>query len=188
MLNKTLIYAEFDYYRDKLNIPQKIIAKAIQILEIIIDFKFAKSKNEEELAAALIYMACRYCGMPYTFEEIEDVSNLSKKEIARTYRQLIRLLHIKMPKLSALDYIDRFASKLELPSSTKAEAIEIIKKAEDADLTLGRDPSSIAAASIYIASKYEESEISKSDIAKVLKVDETLIQKRCSELSKIIDF
>ena len=71
--------------------------------------------------------ACRQSNLPITLDEISEISNVTKKEIGRTYRFIARKLNIKLTPISPAVYIPRFASELELSDESQAKAIKIIK-------------------------------------------------------------
>ena len=143
-----------------------------------------RGRSIESVVATSLYTACRRCEVPRTLEEISQVSKVSKKQIGKTYRFLLRELKIKLNPTSPSDYIPRFASTLGLSGEVQAKAIEIISKAKDYGLCSGKGPTGLAAAAIYIASVLLNDRKTQSDIADVAGVTEVTIRNRYKELSE----
>ncbi|HIP63507.1 MAG TPA: transcription initiation factor IIB, partial [Archaeoglobus profundus] len=64
------------------------------------------------------------------------------------------------------------------------KAIEIIKKAEEKELTSGRGPTGVAAAAIYIASILCGERRTQREVAEVAGVTEVTIRNRYKELAE----
>ena len=64
-------------------------------------------------------------------------SDVERKEIGRTYRFIIRKLGIKVNQSSPKDYISRFSSVLKLSPKTQNDALKVLKRAEEVELTSG---------------------------------------------------
>jgi len=85
------------------------------------------------------------------------------------------------------DYISRFCSELKLSGDVKAKTTEILKEAADKELTSGRGPTGIAAASLYIATVLCGERRTQREIADVAGVTEVTIRNRYKELTKKLD-
>lgn len=143
-------------------------------------------------SCALIYRraagtACRQCGGPRTFEEISSFSKVHRKEIARLYRSLIRELGLKIYPPSPSDYVLRFASELHLSGETIVLTNDLIRRAESMEITSGRDPISIAAASLYISSIMTYNKRTQEELSSVTGVTQVTIRNRYKELLKLMD-
>jgi transcription initiation factor TFIIB len=136
---------------------------------------------------SILYAACRQCGVPRTLDEIADASRVSRKEIGRTYRFIARELGLKLMPTSPQDYISRFCSELKLSGDVQIKTIEILKEAANKELTSGRGPTGVAAASIYIASILCGERRTQREVADVAGVTEVTIRNRYKELSEKLD-
>ena len=117
-----------------------------------VEKRLIRGRSIEGVAAASLYAACRQCGVPRTLDEIGQASRTGRKEIGRTYRFMVRELKMKIMPTGPEDYISRFCSGLGLDAEVEAKAHELIKAAQEKELTSGRGPTGIAASIIYIAS------------------------------------
>ncbi|KRX44636.1 Patched domain-containing protein 3, partial [Trichinella murrelli] len=117
-----------DESRSLSNLQKRQADQANLLFKQVQETKALKGKNNDAVASACLYIACRKDGVPRTFKEICAVSKLSKKE-------------------------SRFCGNLNLPQYVQTAATHIARAAVENDLVSGRSPVSIAAAAIYMASQ-----------------------------------
>ncbi|MDG6219964.1 MAG: transcription initiation factor IIB, partial [Candidatus Thermoplasmatota archaeon] len=91
---------------------------------------------------------------------------------------------LKLMPTRPQDYIQRFCSELKLSSDVQAQAQEILKDAANKELTSGRGPTGVAAASIYIASILSNERRTQREVAEVAGVTEVTIRNRYKELTE----
>lgn len=115
-------------------------------------------------------------------DEIARHSRISKKELGRCYRLIIRELNIKIPLANPRDYIVRFAAELRLSGKTSQKAVELLERAKEHNLTAGKDPTGLAAAAIYIAGITEGERRTQREIAETATVTEVTVRNRYKEL------
>ena len=85
------------------------------------------------------------------------------------------------------DYISRFCSELKLSNDVQMKTIEILEEAADKELTSGRGPTGIAAASLYIASILCGERRTQREVADIAGVTEVTIRNRYKELAERLD-
>ena len=178
---------EIDRCSSTLGIPRPVREDAAYIYRNAAKKGLIRGRSIESVAATSVYTACRRCEKPRTLEEISEASNVSKKQIGKTYRFILRELKIKLNPTSPSDYSPRFASTLGLSGEVQAKAIAIINKAKDCGLCSGKGPTGLAAAAIYIASVLLNDRRTQSDIADVAGVTEVTIRNRYKELSENLE-
>jgi transcription initiation factor TFIIB len=71
-----------------------------------------------------------------------------------------------------------------LNPETQSKAVEILEMAENSELTSGRGPTGIAAASLYVAALLNEEKRTQREVADVAGVTEVTIRNRYKELFK----
>ncbi len=91
---------------------------------------------------------------------------------------------IRILPSNPVDYIPRFASALKLSAETQSKAVEILEKAQKAELTSGRGPTGIAAASLYVAALTNNEKRTQREVADIAGVTEVTIRNRYKELLK----
>jgi transcription initiation factor TFIIB len=85
------------------------------------------------------------------------------------------------------DYIPRFCSELKLSGDVQGKTVDILKQAQDKELTSGRGPTGVAAAAIYIASILSGERRTQREVAEVAGVTEVTIRNRYKELAERLD-
>ncbi|MEM1535350.1 MAG: transcription initiation factor IIB [Candidatus Pacearchaeota archaeon] len=180
--NLRLAMAELTRIASYLNLPNLIRDEAARIYNQILQKGFIRGRNMESVVAACIYSACRTYSIPRTFDEIAEATNVSRKEIGRTYRFIIRKLGVKIKPSDPKDYITRFASILKLSPKSSQDAIKLLKRIESAEFISGRGPAGIAAAALYIAALLNDERRTQREVADVAGVTEVTIRNRYKEL------
>lgn len=117
------------------------------------DGKNLKGRANDAIASASLYIACRQEGVPRTFKEICAISKISKKEIGRCFKLILKALDTSVDLITTGDFMSRFCSTLGLPNSVQRAATAIARRAVELDIVPGRSPISVAAAAIYMASQ-----------------------------------
>ena len=185
--NLAFALSELDRDSSRLGIPRSVREDAAIIYRRAAKNKLIRGRSIEVVVASALYAACRRCNIPRTLDEIAIASNVSKKQVGKTYRFLSRELNIKLKPTSPSDYISRFASKLGLSGEVQAKAIEIINKAVKSGLSSGKGPTGVAAAALYIASLLLGERKTQKEVSEISGVTEVTIRNRYKELSENID-
>lgn len=118
-------------------------------------FIYFLGRANDAIASACLYIACRQEGVPRTFKEICAVSKISKREIGRCFKLILKALETSVDLITTGDFMSRFCSNLGLPNMVQRAATHIAKKAVELDIVPGRSPISVAAAAIYMASQVD---------------------------------
>ena len=127
-----------------------------------------KGRSNEAISAACLYIACRQEGVPRTFKEIVAVSTVNKRDIGRCFKIILKSHEdTKVGLVDSGDFMSRFCGLLGLTREIQRAATSIAKKASDLELTEGRSPVSVSAASIYMASQASSDKRSHAEIAAI---------------------
>jgi transcription initiation factor TFIIB len=180
--NLSIALSRLDRLASSMGLPRTVRETAAMIYRKSTLKKLVRGRSIEGVTAASLYAACRQCNVPRTLDEISNVASISKRDIGRTYRYVSRELELKLMPTSPQDYISRFCSVLKLSDDVKAKTLEILHEAENRKLTIGRGPTGIAAASLYIASVLCGERRTQCDIADVAGVTEVTIRNRYKEI------
>ncbi|MEM0030648.1 MAG: hypothetical protein QXN32_07005, partial [Candidatus Nitrosocaldus sp.] len=171
-------FSELDRLKDKLAVGESVIEKAAYIYRKALEKGLVRGRSISALVAAALYAACRDTETPRTLKDIANASNIKKKDIARCYRLLIRELDLQMPVVDPIKCVSRIASKAGLTEKTKRTAIEILKRAEEAKISAGKDPMGLAAAALYVACVMHGENKTQKDVAEAAGVTEVTIRNR----------
>jgi len=136
-----------------------------------------RGSKGDPIVCALLYLACKEEQVPRTFREIAKETGVNEKEMRSMYTKLTKNLP-KTEKMGAAvapsDLILRFCSKLKYSPTVVTEAQDIAREATPH--LEGKNPNSIAAASILVATKSDPSKTAK-DIAKAANITPATVLK-----------
>ena len=177
--NLAFALSELDRMASALGLPRNIRETAAVVYRDAVDKNLIRGRSIEGVAAAALYAACRQCSVPRTLDEIAEVSRVSRKEIGRTYRFVSRELGLRSPPdLPDRTIVPRFCSGLTLNGEVQSRAVEILRQADERELTNGRAPTGVAAAAIYIATILCGERRTQREVAEVAGVTEVTIRNR----------
>jgi len=180
--NLRLAMAELRVIASYLNLPNVVRDEASRIYNFVLQRGLVRGRSMESVIAACLYTACRSYNIPRTLDEMATASDVERKEIGRTYRFIIRKLGIKVKQSSPKDYISRFSSVLKLSPATQNDALEILDRAREVELTSGRGPAGIAAAALYVAALMNDEKKTQREVADIAGITEVTIRNRYKEL------
>jgi len=180
--NLKLALAELKRVASYLKLPKAVEEEAARIYTMAVQRNLVRGRSMESVVAGALYAACRRHEVPRTLDELSEASGIDKKEIGRTYRFVTRELGIRILPSNPIEYIPRFASALKLSAETQSKAVEILGMAEKAELTSGRGPTGIAAASLYVAALINAEKRTQREVADIAGVTEVTIRNRYKEL------
>jgi transcription initiation factor TFIIB len=180
--NLKLALAELKRVSSYLKLPKSVEEEAARIYTHAVQRGLVRGRSMESVVAGALYAACRRHEVPRTLDELSEASGIEKKEIGRTYRFVTRELGISILPSNPADYIARFSSSLKLSADTQTRAVEILEKAQKAELTSGRGPTGIAAAALYVSALIHGEKRTQREVADVAGVTEVTIRNRYKEL------
>jgi transcription initiation factor TFIIB len=168
--------------KEKLSLSDAIAEKAAYIYRKALEKKLIRGRSISALIAAALYAACRESGTPRTIKEVCGEINIKRRDLAVSYRMILRELDMKMPVVDSVQCIARIASQVGMSEKTKRHAMKILKKAEESRSSAGKTPMGLAASSLYLASLKTGEKISQKQVAVASGVTEVTIRNRCKGL------
>lgn len=180
--NLSIALSGLDRLASSMNLPRTVRETAAMIYRKAVIKKLVRGRTIEGILAASLYAACRQCNVPRSLDEISKNAGKSKKEIGRTYRYISNELALKLMPTVPEDYISRFCSILKLSANVRTMTLNILQDAATKELTSGRGPTGMAAASLYIATVLAGERVTQTDIARVAGVTEVTIRNRYKEI------
>lgn len=182
--NLMMAMGELRLLSEKLHIPSSVQEMAAVIYRKALDRGLVKGRSIAAIVAGSLYAACRFTKTPRTLKEITEASLRGQKEISRAYRLVIQNLQMEMPIDDPMDYATKIAEKAGVSSDVEGLAIKIIRDAKNNHATMGKDPSGLAAAALYIASRLKKEKITQKRLAKAAGSTEVTVRNRTKGLVK----
>ena len=172
---------------DRLHIPDSVEENAAFIYRKALDRGLIRGRSIKSIAAASLYAACRLQSTPRSLKEVAEASTRRRKEISRGYRLLQQNLDITMPVDDPAKYVSKIASSVRLDQATENLAIRLLQKAKKIKADVGKGPTGIAAAAIYIAAIMNKSKVTQRELAKAAGVTEVTVRNRYGGLNKSLN-
>ena len=186
--NLAFALSEISKITNNLNLPKNVLETASVIYRKAVKERLIRGRSIQGVTAAVIYVACRQCGVARTLEDISQASTVDKKEVGRCYRFLLKQLDYFIKPVKPGQYITKFCNQLAMQGNVEEIAHKILFAAKELKLTSGRGPTGIAAAVSYIASILTGERKTQREIAEIAQVTEVTIRNRYKELAERLQF
>ncbi|KAH7380082.1 transcription initiation factor-like protein iib [Pyrenochaeta sp. MPI-SDFR-AT-0127] len=199
--NKTLqaAFGQITTLCDSQNISRPTAETAKHLYRQADDAKLFKGKSQDAIIAGCIFIACRSMKQQRSFREIFKMTNVSKKEVGRTFKALEAFLQRQQklqggPMLagngavidannylghnaaSAEVLMPRACAKLGLPTSVQLVAENCASIVTEQGVAAGRSPLSIAGACLYLVSHLMGHPKSPKEIGAAVEVSDGTIR------------
>src|SRR5918912_519548 len=168
--------------KGKLGLSDAIVEKAAYIYRKAQERGFVRGRSIPVVLAAAVYIAHRDLEVPKTMKDIAGASNVKRKNIARVYRQLILELDYKVPNIDPVKCVTRVANNAKLAERTKRQAIDIMDKIKQNEISAGKDPMGLAATVLYMSCIKTGENITQKEISNVAGVTEVTLRNRFKDL------
>ncbi len=175
-------FGELRRFSDKLSVSEAVTERAAYIYRKALERNLVRGRSIAGIIAASLYAACRDGEIPRTLKDLASVSNVKKKDIARSYRLLLKEMDIKMPVVDPAKCVSKIASRAGISEKTQRRALEILNRAEQTRISAGKDPMGLAASALYVACVLEREQITQRDVAEAAGVTGVTIRSRSKSL------
>jgi transcription initiation factor TFIIB len=185
--NLSLAFNELDTLKDKLGLPDAVFQKAAYIYRKAQARGLVRGRSISSVLAASIYIACREAGISKTLKDIVAASNISRKNISKTYRKLLVELDYKVPVFDPKKCIARVANNANLSEKTKHQALYIMNEVAEKEISVGKNPMGLAATVLYASCVKTGENKAQKDIAEAASVTEVTLRNRLKDLKSKIE-
>ena len=180
-------FSELERLKDKLGLSDVIIEKTAYIYRKAQERGLVRGRTISSVLAAAIYIACRESGTSRTLKDIASISNIKRKDIARTYRLLVLELNYKIPMVDPIKCIVRVANKANLSEKTKRQAMNIMHSVTRSGISAGKDPMGLAASVLYLSCMNTGESRTQTEISEAAGVTEVTVRNRYKNLKRLLD-
>ncbi len=165
-----------------LNLPTRVEKEIARIYRLCAERGITRIRSIEQIVAATVYIASKMQGTPKTLGEVAGVTKVDKNAVANTAKLIMRKLDIKINPTSPIDFVERFASSLDLNAKIQFDAVKLVERIQKMGINSGKSPVSVAATAIYTATLMNKTRITQQRIAAVSGITETTLRNRCKEM------
>jgi len=168
----------------RLGLPDNVKERAISIASEAATMRSHRPTPGPVLSAAALYVACRESKVLVTFRELAAASGANLRDIGRCYTALLERMNIARPGLNGGTYVHHLALKSPFSEETYRASEEIIRQSTSAGLG-GRNPMTLAAAALYLASCGNGEKVTQSQVADAAGVGEESVRECCKAIRAI---
>lgn len=170
-----------------LGLPKTVLETASVLYRNIDSQINIKGRSTEAIVAAILYMACKKCGIVRSIDEIArstgPASKAKVKLAARYYRtMMMETNQAGTPGITLDKYISKYANMAQVDAKVERLALNMAAKTRNAALTAGKSPHGVASAYLYMASVILGYGMPQREISSVSNVTEVTIRNRCREI------
>jgi len=148
-------------WEKNIEIPHNIWEETLRVFEIVKHSKEMKNRQphrkRNHILASILFILCRQNGLPRTFVEICNAASIRKQEIGTYYRLMLKVFENNglgggsNGTVDSAEYLKRWCQNLKLPSHILGAAIHVYRQASELNITTGKCPVSVGAASIWLS-------------------------------------
>lgn len=122
--------------------------------------------------------------IPKTAFEMTAFTDICSSKMLKAYKMLKKKLNLSVQPIDPLDFVHRFGSRLNLEPAIISMASQIITKIKNTHIFGGKQPKTIVASALYLASQMNDDYRTQREFANATGVLEVTLRLRSKELSK----
>jgi transcription initiation factor TFIIB len=158
-------------------ISNSIIEEAKMFYKKLSESKITRGENRSGLIASSIYMSCKTNKVPRSTKEIAKIFNIKITTMTKGCKKFQDIMKMPLESTRAEDFIQRFASKLNLSMDLRDLCKYIVQKADELNIVSENTPPSVAAGSIYMCISICQINITKKDLSVACGISQVTLTK-----------
>ncbi len=181
------ILASLRELSEKLGIPLSSIIQTIDLFEKSIESGILIGRSRHIILLSSLYIVCRQSTIPISLYEIACAGEVKVKNLSRCARILIHSLDLACGTYDYSSMIYKISDKLGLREESRREAINLMMKAKEKEMCVGKRPLTIAASVVYLSCKINKDRKPLWKISEVSGIHNVTIRNNAKYLSKLFD-
>jgi transcription initiation factor TFIIB len=180
--NQVYVFTEIKRLAAALSLPAHLCEMASTLFRSAQEEDIVRGRSLEGFAAGCLYAACRTQHVSRTVEEVVDEARADQGELRAAYRALNRELGLPTGPIAPVEYVPRYATRLGVSHGIERLAREYAADCRETGITAGRNPSGVAAACLYTASRDCDGDVTQAEAADVAGVTPVTIRNTYTDL------
>ena len=168
----------------ELGIPDGVVEKAAYLYRKAIISKITRGRTSTSMICASLYAACREADTPRTLNDIAHAGNITRKDLSKSYRNLINTLDLKLKPYDSSEFITRISSEVGISEKTRRTALDLLSQVVEKEISAGKNPMGLAAAVLYLSCMKNDEKKNQADIAHAAGITSVTIRNRIESLRK----
>jgi transcription initiation factor TFIIB len=186
LTNKSLKHAfsTLNKLKTELGIPDGVVEKAAYLYRKAVISKITRGRSSTSMICATLYAACREADTPRTLNDIAHVGNIKRKDLSKSYRNLIETLDLRLRPYDSSEFITRISSEVGISEKTRRNALDLLSIVVEKEISAGKNPMGLAAAVLYLSCVKNDERKNQVDIANAAGITAVTIRNRAESLRK----
>ncbi|KXZ48221.1 BFR protein [Gonium pectorale] len=170
---------------------------AHRLYKLALQRGFTRGRRANQVAAVCLYIFCRLEKRPYMLIDFSDQLSVNIFTLGGVFLQMLRLLRLDenatfTKPIDPSLYMNRFVDRLRLPTQelkTKITntAMRLVQSMKRDWMLVGRRPSGICGAALFLASHIHGVEKTKKDVISIVHIGWSTVERRVMELAETRD-
>jgi transcription initiation factor TFIIB len=165
-----------DTMKSQLSLPDNVVEETAYIYRKAAALKLTRGRGISSILYAALYAACRKTATPRTLRDIAKAGNIRKGDLATAYRIMVQSLDLKLEPYDPVEFVTKICSMIDVSETTRRNALNLLLKAEDVGFSIGKNPMSLVAAAVYLATCTTNEKKTQVEIAKVCGVSNVSVR------------
>jgi transcription initiation factor TFIIB len=165
-----------DTMKSQLSLPDNVVEETAYIYRKAAALKLTRGRGISSILYAALYAACRKTATPRTLRDIAKSGNIRKGDLATAYRIMVQSLDLKLEPYDPVEFVTKICSMIDVSETTRRNALNLLLKAEDVGFSIGKNPMSLVAAAVYLATCTTNEKKTQVEIAKVCGVSNVSVR------------
>jgi transcription initiation factor TFIIB len=165
-----------DTMKSQLSLPDNVVEETAYIYRKAAALKLTRGRGISAILYAALYAACRKTATPRTLRDIAKAGNIRKGDLATAYRTMVKNLDLKLEPYEPVEFVTKICSMIDASENTRRNALNLLLKAEDIGFSMGKNPMSLVAAAVYLATCATNEKKTQVEIARVCGVSNVSVR------------
>jgi transcription initiation factor TFIIB len=165
-----------DTIKSQLSLPDNVVEETAYIYRKAATMKLTRGRGISSILYAALYAACRKTGTPRTLRDIAKAGNIRKGDLATAYRIMVKSLDLKLEPYDPVEFVTKICSMIGVNENTRRNSLSLLLKAEDAGFSTGKNPMSLVAAAVYLATCINNEKKTQVEIARACGVSNVSVR------------
>lgn len=165
-----------DTMKSQLSLPDAVVEETAYIYRKAFAMKLTRGRGISSILYAALYVACRKTSTPRTLRDIAKAGNIRRGDLATAYRIMVKSLDLKLDPFDPVEFVTRICSIIRVSEMTRRYALDLLLQAEDQGFSTGKNPMSLVAAAVYLATCLSNGKKTQIEIAKACGVSNVSVR------------
>ena len=167
----------------KCAIPDAVKKRAVSLHADVVSHDLHRGWNREARVAAVVTLACRLEEVPRTTKTVCDAAGVKTGQAHHIYCMVVSRLNIRVPPPDPAAYVGAIAAACDVPEAVRRRAVCMLQKY--GAVLSGKDPTTLAAAALYMACSDSGCGVSQQALADAARVSTVSMRLRRRDLMRL---